>query len=95
MYYPMPIALWDLKTHRPGILTHLDRSASGRVIRNGSQSVIAWIILSKLHIFCPKVTQHSAFEGHLRGSVISNFHDVAGFYMLVGGFSEGIGPQLP
>ena len=38
---------------------------------------------------------HSAFEGHLRGSVISNFHDVAGFYMLVGGFSEGIGPQLP
>ena len=38
---------------------------------------------------------HSAFEGHLRGSVISNFHDVAGFYMLVGGFSEGIGLQLP
>ena len=38
---------------------------------------------------------HSAFEGRLRGFVISNFHDVAGFYMLVGGFSEGIGPQLP
>ena len=38
---------------------------------------------------------HSAFEGRLRGSVISNFHDVAGFYMLVGAFSEGIGPQLP
>ena len=40
-------------------------------------------------------TVHSAFQGHLRGSVISNFHDVAGFYKLVGGFSEGIGPQLP
>ena len=39
--------------------------------------------------------KYSAFEGRLRGSVISNFHDVAGFYMLVGGFSEGIGPQLP
>ncbi len=38
---------------------------------------------------------HSAFEGRLRGSMISNFHYVAGFYMLVGGFSEVIGPQLP
>ncbi len=41
------------------------------------------------------VSLHSAFEGRLRGFVISNFHDVAGFYMLLGGFSEVIGPQLP
>ena len=38
---------------------------------------------------------HSAFEGHLRGSMILNFHVLVGFYMLVRGFPEDIGPQLP
>ena len=57
-----------------------------------------WHFISELilqnHAF-DHLEVHSAFEGHLRGSVILNFHDVLGFYMLVGGFSEGIGPQLP
>ena len=38
---------------------------------------------------------HSAFEDHLRGSMFLNFHVLVGFYMLVRGFPEDIGPPLP